>query len=367
MRVLVLGAGASKCAGYPLASELIAEIKREAETTSLWNFSKAWREWNASLKNSRGLISLLLRSPNPEVVLSVPDLFDAAWNAELRENFADFRRVRKGEITDKEGGERARQRALNARRFQNLIIAKERFRECIDWFFRFKHVEDSQPENRGRRDYLRELLSPLNRGDIVITLNWDTTIERTLLEESRWTPRDGYGFKKQLAQNKRGRITASEITVLKLHGSVGWHRSRKNNRLYFDSRHGFLRNLSVSTKTGEVLFLDPLEKSVIGLPGNSLLAYPSFLKQLAGVEMQEIWRLAIEALLKADSVEVWGYSLPESDLAVRAILAPLRSRLLSKSTSVGVHDPSKEVQTRWRDFLSDLAKIDSTPLGHCAK
>jgi hypothetical protein len=146
MRVLVLGAGASKCAGYPLASELIAEIKQEAETTSLWNFSKAWREWNASLKNSRGLISLLLRSPNPEVVLSVPDLFDAAWNAELRENFADFRRVRKGEITDKEGGERARQRALNARRFQNLIIAKERFRECIDWFFRFKHVEDSQPE-----------------------------------------------------------------------------------------------------------------------------------------------------------------------------------------------------------------------------
>ena len=83
--------------------------------------------------------------------------------------------------------------------------------------------------------------------------------------------------------------------------------------------------------------------------------------------MQQIWRRAIEALLKADSVEVWGYSLPESDLAVRAILSPLRSRLFLKSTSVAVHDPSKEVQVRWLDFLSDSAKIDATPLGHSAQ
>lgn len=197
----------------------------------------------------------------------------------------------------------------------------------------------------------------------MITLNWDTTIERTLLEDGRWTPRDGYGFKKNLDQSRKGKIAACEITVLKLHGSVGWHRSRKSHRLYFDSRHGFLRNLPVSTKSGEVLLSDPLEKSVIGLPGDSLLAYPSFLKQLAGEEMQEIWRVANQAVLKSNSVEVWGYSLPESDLAVRAILGPLRSRLRSHSTSVRIHDPSGDVRTRWKDFLGRFAKIDSTTLG----
>ncbi|MFZ0887251.1 MAG: hypothetical protein WA005_02260 [Candidatus Binataceae bacterium] len=366
MHVLMLGAGASKCAGYPLANELVSEIRREAETGSrfFWNFTNAWNTWESSVNRSRGLLRLLLRNPNPEVVLSVPDLFKAAWDAELMQNFADASRVLRGEMGAKEGSERARRGARTAHRFQDLIVARERFRECLDWFFRFKHHEDSKPKNRSRRDYLRDLLSHLKRGDIVITLNWDTTVERTLLEDRRWNPRDGYGFAKKLAQRTRGRLAPSEVTVLKLHGSVGWHRSR-NNQLYFDSKHGFLKYLAVPAKAAEILLYDPLEERVIGPPGDSLLAYPSFLKQLAGREMQEIWRIGNQALLTADSVEVWGYGLPESDVAVRAILAPLRSRLRSPSFSVLVHDPSADVRARWKNFLGPLAKIDSAPLGLC--
>jgi hypothetical protein len=367
MHVLMLGAGASKCAGYPLSSELVSEIKREAETESkfFWNFSNAWNTWESSVNRTRGLLRLLLRNPNPEVVLSVPDLFKAAWDAELMQNFADGRRVLRGEMGTKEGSERVRQRVRTAHRFQDLIVARERFRECLDWFFRFKHREDSKPENRSRRGYLRDLLSHLKVGDVVITLNWDTTVERTLLEDRRWNPRDGYGFAKKLALKTRARLSPSEITVLKLHGSVGWHRSR-NNQLYFDSKHGFLKHLAVPTKSGEVHLYDTLEETIIGPPGDSLLAYPSFLKQLAGKEMQEIWCAANRALLLADSVEIWGYSLPESDVAVRSILAPLRSRLRSPSFGVRVHDPSGDVRVRWKDYLGNAAKIDSASLGLCS-
>ncbi len=364
MRVLVLGAGASRCAGYPLASELVSEIKREADSGSRFfgNFTSAWNRWESSVSRSSGLLRLLLRNPNPEVVLSVPDLFNAAWDAELRQNFADARRVLRGEIGAKEGAKRAGRRAQIAHQFQDLMVAKERFPECIDWFFRFRHREDSKPENKSRRDYLRDLVSNLESGDIVITLNWDTTVERTLLEYRRWNPRDGYGFARKLAQKTRARLAPSEVTVLKLHGSVGWHRTR-SNRLYFDSRHGYLKHLAVPTKAGEILLYDPIEEDVLGPPGDSLLAYPSFLKQLTGEEMQEIWRVANQAVLTADSVEVWGYSLPESDLAVRAILGPLRSRLQSHSICVRVHDPSRDVRTRWKDFLGRFAKIDSASLG----
>lgn len=364
MKLLILGAGASKCAGYPLAGELISEIKREAETGSRFfgNFTSAWNQWESSVQRSEGLVRLLLRNPNPEVVLSVPDLFEAAWDAELRQGFSAGRRSFMGELNAKEAMRIARKSAQTAHRFQHLIVAKVRFRECLDWFFRFKHQDDSKPENRSRRDYLRDLLTTLKRGDVVITLNWDTTVERTLLEDRRWNPRDGYGFAKKLTQQIRARLPTSEITVLKLHGSVGWHRSRKN-RLYFDSRHGYLKHLPVPTKAGEVILYDPTEGEVVGPPRDSMLAYPSFLKQLVGEEMQEIWRIANQAVLKANFVEVWGYSLPESDLAVRAILGPLRSRLRSHSVSVRVHDPSGDVRTRWKDFLGRFAKIDSTALG----
>jgi hypothetical protein len=368
MRVILLGAGASKCAGYPLAGELISELKREAQTNSTHfrNFSEAWKTWEDAVNRAKGLLQLLLTSPNPEVVLSVPDLFEAAFDAEISENFADLARS-KGRNFGDDLLNTARQRTRRARRFQKLIVASKRFRECIDWFFRFKHFEDSKPENRNRRDYLRELLSKLRSGDTVITLNWDTTVERTLLEECRWNPCDGYGFNKELSREGKERPTPSEIIVLKLHGSLGWHRSR-DNRLYFDSKHGFLRYLVAPTVTGEVSFRDPLEANVVGLPGDSVLAYPSFLKQLAGVEMQEIWTKANQAFLTADSVEVWGYSLPASDVAVRTILAPLRSRLNSESRSfeVNVHDPNREVGRCWKEFLGPLAKIDRTPLGSCS-
>jgi hypothetical protein len=363
MHVLLLGAGASKCAGYPLASELVSEVKREAEATPLWNFTNAWKQWEESVKRSRGLLRLLLCNPNPEVVLSVPDLFDAAWNAELTQSFGVDARVQKGEFSSKEGSERVRKHVRSARRFQDLILAKARFRECLDWFFRFRHYEDSKVEKRGLRNYLRSHLSHLERGDIVITLNWDTTVERTLLEDRRWSPLDGYGFVKKLDQQPRApKLAPSEVTVLKLHGSVGWHRSR-DKRLYFDSNHGFLKFLAIQTECGAIHFHDPLEKTIVGPPRESLLAYPSFLKQLPGEEMQEIWRAASEAIFKADSVEVWGYSLPESDLAVRTILAPLRSRLRYHTIRrVRVHDPSGDVRARWKDLLGSSAKIDSAML-----
>jgi len=367
MRVILLGAGASKCAGYPLAGELISEIKNEADgaSRSLWNFTSAWNSWEGAVSRCTGLLGLLLRNPNPEVVLSVPDLFDAAWNSELRQNWTDYRRVNRGQIPEQEGAERVRARVRNARRFQELIIASMRFRDCLDMYFRSKHVEDSKKENRSRRQYLRRLLSDLRDGDTILTLNWDTTIERTLLEDGRWTPRDGYGFPKRLLCKAdptiRVRLPKSKIKVLKLHGSVGWYRSRQG-RLYLDYDHGYLKYLGVPTSRGDILMFDP-EAEIGGPNRDPVVAYPSFLKQLPGTELQEIWQAATRAVLTADSIEVWGYSLPESDIGVRVLLTPLRSRLSSRSVEVSVHDPSAEVGSRWKDFLGRKTRIDRRPLG----
>lgn len=47
VQVVLLGAGASKAAGYPLAGELLPAIKEMAHDTRLVNLASAWAPWES--------------------------------------------------------------------------------------------------------------------------------------------------------------------------------------------------------------------------------------------------------------------------------------------------------------------------------
>ena len=140
------------------------------------------------------------------------------------------------------------------------------------------------------------------------------------------------------------------MRVLKLHGSVGWY-SVDGGPLYFDHDE-FLSVLPFPSAT--LPAFDPQQPPLPqAIYQRSLMAYPSFLKKLRGPEMQRVWSLASRALSSANAIEVWGYSLPSSDVAVRALLNPLRFRLARGKLRVEVHDPDPtgQVHERWREFL----------------
>jgi hypothetical protein len=88
MRVFLFGARASFKAGYPLAKNLIGEIENEARASVITNLSPAWAEWQKFRENCTGLAGYLLGNSNPEVVLSLPDLCEAAKDYEDGEAFA---------------------------------------------------------------------------------------------------------------------------------------------------------------------------------------------------------------------------------------------------------------------------------------
>jgi hypothetical protein len=368
MRVLLLGAGASFKAGYPLAKNLINEIEKEARDSVIQNLSTAWAEWQQLRDTSSGLARYLLGNSNPEVVLSLPDLCEAARDSEDREAFGKARQVFLAN-SDEPGDIWDHLKSEGRKLANDAVAARERFRDCLNQYFLYKHYLDSKPENKVARDYLRRALSRLAAGDKVLTLNWDTTVERTLLEGGRWNPINGYGFRKILSKGFGDGpsepldfdVPESEILVLKLHGSVGWHQTRAG-RFYFEERYGFLRYLEYR-HAGIVIRLTDPEPNPIGPPDGFLLGYPSFLKQVRGQEMQSIWHQAARALDEAESVEVWGYSLPQSDTAVRTLLNGLRFRLTQGEIRVRVHDPLREVRDRWQEFLGDGAEIDDTLLG----
>jgi len=87
------------------------------------------------------------------------------------------------------------------------------------------------------------------------------------------------------------------------------------------------------------------------MPGDWCAVYPSFLKRLSEPALQYVWNEAARAVWSAGEVEVIGYSLPESDMAIRVLLGPLRTRLANGEVRIRVTEPCREVRDRWAAFL----------------
>src|SRR5713101_1982075 len=197
MKVLLLGAGASKSAGYPLASELMITIERDARESRNAELRHAWELWEQTRRAAPGPLRLLLEDPNPEVSLSILDLCSISYHRSFPAAFRDERRdeVVSASLSD----DRIPEQFFVSRDHEwlyNASTVRLRLLESLIAYFEWKHYKASNASQN--RHYLRPVLGSLQTGDAVITLNWDTVAERTLLELGQWSPRDGYGFDKEL-------------------------------------------------------------------------------------------------------------------------------------------------------------------------
>jgi hypothetical protein len=171
MTVYVLGAGASRHAGYPLASQMAAEL-------FAWMLTSANADYCSAAK---GLAERFGPSPNIEDVIT-----------ELRT------RIR----TLESGSEEDRlERTLLAHWRGSLVHAvREWFREIH---------ERPAP---GYAAFANGIVRP---GDVVVTFNYDDSMERDLCHAGKWDIHRGYGF--PVGDGER-----SPTLLLKLHGSINW-------------------------------------------------------------------------------------------------------------------------------------------------
>jgi hypothetical protein len=160
----------------------------------------------------------------------------------------------------------------------------------------------------------------------------------------------GYG---QFLPIPEGQLKPSDVVVLKLHGSYGWH--RLNNTFFLDSAN-YLAGFTLYLGSQLVLLRDDAEPASY-LPSDLVLAYPSFLKPLADPVLEEVWMEAVNYLRRAALVEIIGYSLPSSDAAARVLFAPLARRLRAGEVRVVVRDPSRQTLSRWKTFLGSKAEL----------
>jgi hypothetical protein len=86
---------------------------------------------------------------------------------------------------------------------------------------------------------------------------------------------------------------------------------------------------------------------------NPVVIFPSYIKQLFDPALQAIWGHAAKALDAAEKVTFVGYSLPSADVAVRALINPLRRKLLDHEAEITVVNPDAKHLETWKDFLGN--------------
>jgi hypothetical protein len=193
----------------------------------------------------------------------------------------------------------------------------------IPEFFRFLRQRPAGHYERLARERIRP-------GDVVITLNYDLALERELRRVGLWEISDGYGFPLGVDA-----IPQSQVSILKLHGSVNWL------EVVFGGMKGFFQSPPNAfgprpvVLPGEFEFLNyPAELRDPLAPSGTAGAYPAIImpalnkrfydRTSFGDELASfwdgLWASAEGALWSSERIVIIGYSMPAADERAASLL-----------------------------------------------
>jgi hypothetical protein len=283
--VYVFGAGASRDAGYPLASAMGSE-----------------------------LFEYMLKSDNVWIRASAEFLIDTFGATPNIEDLITEIESQVAKLKNSEVPEERIQRSRIANRRAYLGVALQ------EWF-RQIHLLPAP----SYATFAEHIVRP---GDVVVTFNYDDSLERELRRFGKWDISRGYGFPLGTED------IPSNVMVLKLHGSVNWLVS-----LFGGATGGtFLVNPASSMGNHPVIHLADLEflgyEAFAGhtyqsggafpcliLPGRSKeFFYDTSFGHEFGNFWDHLWSQAAKALGAADRIVICGYSLPGADQRARDLL-----------------------------------------------
>jgi hypothetical protein len=193
-------------------------------------------------------------------------------------------------------------------------------------------------------------------GNVVITTNWDSLVERAA--EARG-----------VAYRLSGQATDSELLVLKLHGSIDWLRPSDAKKAVGRVAYAQLTELcgsarghrSTPTTASDVLrtridSAGATWRTIKGATADPFMVTMTPGKADALGPVLTLWEQAYRAISGAASLELIGYSMPADDIEIRTIL---RAGVLRGPTNpmITVRNPAPDVHARVRDLI--LREVDS--------
>jgi hypothetical protein len=159
-------------------------------------------------------------------------------------------------------------------------------------------------------------------GDVVITFNYDDSLDRELKRSGKWDISRGYGFPLGAVDHSSG------VLMMKLHGSINWLVS-----IFGGARGGSTSVSSGEPSLGQHPVIHQADLEYLGYKQFSGYTYPGggafpclilpgrtkefFYDTSLGREYTEFWSLlwsrATEAVTRCDKIVLCGYSLPPVD------------------------------------------------------
>ena len=328
MKTCVVGAGISIEAGYPSGPDLLAKLIEFAKQKPHSHLARRCEELQAWLQStSLPGIKAAYQASDLEHLLTQLDIsFSVGWIM--------YERRKGGYARDRMEGDDATREYSDYVQHPEAMEAeqtREHLKEVLSAFFKERHSRDQRSFQESGWDSLKQFGRKLSPGDVVVTFNFDSCLERVLLEQGDWSPQDGYGFTREFRRSPTDAspvsFCPSRVKVLHLHGSVGWCRDRTTSP---DGKGYFDVDWDDAIWLGPELFqgfgIDAVD-APRSVPSGTLresmdlIIYPSFVKNYArGRVFADLWRQAADALKAAEGVTVIGYSLPGADVAAWTLL-----------------------------------------------
>ena len=162
----------------------------------------------------------------------------------------------------------------------------------------------AKSEQAEKAPLLHQFVDNLQYGDVIITFNWDTLIERALL-----------------AQSKKVNFMSCDnraISVLKLHGSLNWVDVPDDVTLKHPEAVCKLSDSDNVIYPPDYKYYAVWD--VLDIP--PLIVPPGLSKRvIVNRVFKEIWDEAFQSLSSAASVAFIGYSIPKDDIQARSLLS----------------------------------------------
>lgn len=156
----------------------------------------------------------------------------------------------------------------------------------------------------------------LKHGNVIITFNWDLTVERAWNDKAGDTLQIKYSFP--------GDRKGNDLYLLKPHGSIDWFRKKDLKGLPAANKVESLGHSSLCYYPFFRLGKDP---DLIKVP--PVIVPPIWNKDFRSKFLRDTWVSVYRALSQAEDLHILGYSLPKEDQFARFVLRrALRNNLL---------------------------------------
>ena len=309
--VFILGAGFSYPAKLPLQKDLLSILLEDKDFQYLNHYEKVESFLNDFFKDN----------------FDLEDIFTILDRAYLyEENFSKYNWMEVFEVR---------------RSLMFLII------NLID-----KQITKAEKHNKLYKKFIENISN--NHKDIsIITLNWDTLLEKLIKKFSPNMMLDycfytyGYNDKNHIPHINLKSQEKQNLKIIKIHGSINWLICPNCQRLIVDDS-------SIKSIGIENFICEYCEKySGLKINLENFIVTPTILKKFDNLHLKYIWNNAFIELQEADKITFIGYSLPKADYE---FLYLLKKVLVNKQIRVILarSDKGLDIETRYRNLFDNI-------------